>query len=95
MPIYERYVGKTRDDFATFEDLQRNYKVTCDEDFNFAYDVLDDLGTNKPDKLAMVWVGADGEEKYITFQDMMRWSNKAANFFKSLGIKKGILYCWC
>lgn len=89
MPIYEKYVGKTRDDFATFEDLQRNYKATCGEDFNFAYDVLDELGTNKPEKLAMLWVGADGTDKYITFRDMMLWSNKAANLFKSLGIKKG------
>lgn len=89
MPIYEKYVGKTRDDFATFEDLQRNYKVNCGENFNFAYDVLDDLGTNKPEKLAMLWVGADGTDKYISFRDMMLWSNKAANLFKSLGIKKG------
>ena len=64
-------------------------KLPCGEDFNFAYDVLDNLGTNKPDKLAMLWVSADGEEKYISFKDMMLYSNKAANFFKSQGIKKG------
>lgn len=89
MPIYEKYVGRSRDDFATLEDLQRNYKVTCNDDFNFAYDVLDHLGTTKPDELAMLWVSNEGEEKYITFGEMMLWSNKAANFFKSLGIKKG------
>jgi acetyl-CoA synthetase len=89
MPIYEKYVGRSRDDFATFEDLQRNYKVTCEDDFNFAYDVLDHLGTNKPDKLAMLWVSVDGTEKRIGFGEMKRMSDKAANCFRSLGIKKG------
>lgn len=89
MPIYEKYVGRSRDDFATLEDLQRNFKITCRDDFNFAYDVLDHLGTTKPDELAMLWVSNEGEEKYITFGEMMLWSNKAANFFKSQGIKKG------
>lgn len=89
MAIYEKYTGRSRDDFATFEDLQRNYKITCGEDFNFAYDVLDYLGTHKPDHLAMLWVGDDGEEKRISFREMMLYSNKAANFFKSVGIKKG------
>jgi len=89
MPIYEKYIGRSRDDFATLEDLQRNYKVTCKDDFNFAYDVLDYLGSTKPDELAMLWVSNEGEEKYITFGEMMLWSNKAANFFKSQGIKKG------
>ena len=89
MLIYEKYIGRSRDDFATLDDLQRNFKITCGDDFNFAYDVLDELGTKKPDKLAMLWVGNDGEEKYITFKQLMLYSNKAANYFKSLGIKKG------
>jgi len=89
MPIYEQFVGRSRDDFYTFEDVTKNYKLTYKDDFNFAYDVLDVLGTEKPDKLAMVWVGNNGEEKYITFREMMLASNKAANYFKSIGIKKG------
>jgi hypothetical protein len=56
MAIYEKYVGRSRDNFYTLEDLNKNFKLTYNDDFNFAYDVLDYLGTNKPDKLAMVWV---------------------------------------
>jgi acetyl-CoA synthetase len=89
MAIYEKYVGRSRDNFYTLEDLNKNFKLTYNDDFNFAYDVLDYLGTNKPDKLAMVWVGNNGDEKYITFREMMLASNKAANYFKSIGIKKG------
>ncbi|QSX08552.1 AMP-binding protein [Alkalibacter rhizosphaerae] len=89
MITYEKYTGRHRDEYVTLEDLYRNYNVTCDEDFNFAYDVLDKLADEKPDQLAMLWVGKDGEEKYITFKDMKTWSNKTANYFASLGIKKG------
>src|SRR5690554_4277323 len=89
MITYEKYTGRHRDEYVTLEDLYRNYNVTCDEDFNFAYDVLDKLADDKPDQLAMLWVGKDGEEKYITFKDMQTWTNKTANYFASLGIKKG------
>jgi acetyl-CoA synthetase len=89
VPIYVEYVGRDRDEFYTLEDLKKNYRVEYDESFNFAYDVVDRLGREKPDKLAMLWVGADGEEKYITFRDMSLRSNKVANYFKSLGISKG------
>ncbi len=89
MAIYEKFVGASRDDFISLEDAQRNYNLTYDEDFNFAYDVIDELGTTKPDKLALLYVSSSGEEKRFTFKDMMLLSNKAANYFKYMGIKKG------
>ncbi len=89
MPIYEKFVGAHRDDFLSLKDAQKNYKLTWSEDFNFAYDVMDVLGTEKPDKLAMVWVSKDGEEKRFTFEDMMKMSNKVANYLRYLGVKKG------
>ena len=89
MPIYEKYVGAHRDDFISLADAQKNYTLTYPEDFNFAYDVIDELGTNKPDKLAMIWVSKDGEEKRFTFRDMMIYSNKAANYLHYMGIRKG------
>ena len=60
-----------------------------DEHFNFAYDVVDVLGRTKPDKLAMLHISSDGKERRITFRDMMVYSNKAANYFRYLGIKRG------
>lgn len=60
-----------------------------DEHFNFAYDVVDVLGTKKPDKLAMLHIANDGRERRITFRDMMIYSNKAANYFRYLGIRRG------
>ncbi len=89
MAIYERFVGATRDDFISLDDAQKNYKLSYNDDFNFAYDVVDELGNTKPDKLAMVWVSKDGEEMRFTFRDMMIYSNKAANYLNYMGIKKG------
>ena len=90
MAIYEKFVGASRDDFLSLKDAQTNYTLSYNDDFNFAYDVIDVLGTEKPDKLAMVWISADKSEvKHLTFRDMMLNSNKAANYFKYMGIKKG------
>ncbi len=90
MAIYEKFVGASRDDFLSLKDAQTNYTLQYRDDFNFAYDVIDVLGTEKPDKLAMIWLSADKSvEKRFTFRDMMLASNKAANYFKYMGIKKG------
>lgn len=89
MTIYEKYIGRTRESFTSLEDCRENYKLTWNDDFNFAYDVIDELGKTKPDKLALLYISAEDEEKRFTFRDMMLQSNKAANYLKSLGIKKG------
>ena len=60
-----------------------------EEKFNFAFDVVDALGKRKPDKLAMLHISGDGTERRFTFADMKKESARAANYFKSLGIKRG------
>jgi acetyl-CoA synthetase len=89
LAIYEEFIGTNRDGFASYQDLRDRYAVRCGDRFNFAYDVLDVLAQKTPDKLSMVWVGADQTEKFITFGEMSRRSNQAAHFFTSLGIQKG------
>lgn len=59
------------------------------ENFNFAYDVLDELAKIRPDDRAMVWVGSDGTERTFTFSELSKLSSQAANFFKRNGIEKG------
>ena len=60
-----------------------------DGKFNFAFDVLDALGREKPTKLAMLHVSEDMTERRFTFKDMKDASSQAANYFTSLGIKRG------
>ncbi|MBE6983906.1 MAG: cupin domain-containing protein, partial [Ruminococcaceae bacterium] len=73
---------------------EENGKLTAiafqnEEKFNFAFDVVDALGRSKPDKLAMLHISEDGTERRFTFKDMKKESARAANYFKSLGIKRG------
>ncbi len=89
MLIYEKYIGKNRDDFHSLKQARQEYKITYPEDFNFAYDVMDELGRTKPDKRALVWISKTKEERIFTFKNLMDESNRAANYFKSLGINKG------
>ena len=67
----------------------RSISFKGDDRFNFAFDVVDRLGTTKPDKLAMKYVSKDHVVKDITFGEMKRASSQCANYFKSLGIRKG------
>ncbi|MDR3208037.1 MAG: AMP-binding protein [Oscillospiraceae bacterium] len=89
MPLYETYVGRHRDDFATLEDLRQNYKLSWPEDFNFAYDCLDKLAVDTPDARAMVWVSRNGEAREFTFADIKRLTDKTANWLSAQGVGKG------
>ncbi len=89
MAIYEKFIGRTRESFVSLSDCQENFKISYENTFNYAYDVIDVLGTEKPDKEALLYISANGEEKRFTFGDMKRLSDKAANYFVSQGVKKG------
>ena len=89
MPLYERFTGRNRDDFATLEDLQKNYKLKVPDNFNYAFDCLDVMAAQTPDALALLWLSNEGEEKRFSYEDMRRLSVKAANFFIAQGIEKG------
>ena len=57
--------------------------------FNFAFDLVDALAEREPEKLAMLHISKDKTERRFTFSDIKKESNRCANYFKSLGIKKG------
>ena len=57
--------------------------------YNFAFDTVDAIARKNPDKLAMVHIAKDMTERRFTFKDMKDASSQCANYFKSLGIKRG------
>jgi len=59
------------------------------DQFNFAFDIVDAIAKKSPDKLAMLHVDYNGVERRFSFEDMMKSSNRCANYFLSLGIQKG------
>ncbi len=83
--IYQKFIDVEENDDGT--PISITFKNT--EHFNFAFDIVDALSDTKPDKLAMLHVSKDKTERRLTFCDMRRGSSQCANYFKSLGIKKG------
>ena len=80
-----RYVKETYDENGLLEHLD----IDCPDDFNFGYDIVDDIAINDPDRRALVWQHENGEERTFTFADIKRMSDKTCNYFKAKGIKKG------
>ncbi len=83
--IYKKYVDVELNEKGTPTSIK--FKNT--EKFNFAFDLVDELADKKPDKLAMLHISKDHTERRFTFKDMKKASAQCANYFKSLGIKKG------
>ena len=85
--MLNKYLSKVN--FESYEDFRANYRLSFPDDFNFGFDVVDDWARVEPSKRALVWCDDFGNEKVFTFSDVKRESNRIANFFKNLGLKKG------
>lgn len=85
--MLEKFLDKT--EFSSYADFKENYRVNVPDDFNFAYDVVDEWARIEPDRKALLWTNDKGEVIQYTFADIKRESDRTASFFKSLGIGKG------
>ena len=82
MGLLERFLPRI--EFDSYEDFKENYRVNPPEKFNFGFDIVDAWAKEDKEKRALVWCDDHGQEKIITFDEMSRLSNQAANYFKSL-----------
>lgn len=85
--VLDKYLKQI--DFKSYEEFKSGFEIAIPESFNFAYDVVDEIALASPDKTAMVWCDDKGNEAVFTFGQMKYFSDKAANFFRSKGIRKG------
>ena len=83
--IYGRYFKENFDEEGNLKSVSIDY----DDNFNFSYDILDEIAARYPDDLAIIWCDDFGNEKKITFKEMKEMSNRVANFFISKGVKYG------
>ncbi|MBQ9429866.1 MAG: AMP-binding protein [Clostridia bacterium] len=60
-----------------------------EDTFNFGFDAVDAIAQKYPDKLAMLHVDKQKVERRFTFENIKKESARCANYFKTLGIKKG------
>ena len=83
--IYQKFIDVVENENGTPTSIQ--FKNT--ENFNFAFDLVDALAEKEPQKLAMLHIDGKKNERRFTFKDIKKASAQCANYFKSLGIKKG------
>ncbi len=67
----------------------KNISFENEDTYNFAFDTVDAIARRDPDKLAMLHIANDMTERRFSFKDIKDASSQSANYFKSLGIKKG------
>ena len=83
--ICEKFVKCQEDENGALQNIHfENTDV-----FNFGFDIVDEIADKFPEKLAMLHVDKNHVERRFTFKDIKRASNQTANYFASLGIKKG------
>ena len=85
--MVEKYISQLN--FKDLEDFRTNFRIQVPENFNFAYDIVDEWAKIAPDKKALCWTNDRGEHHDFTFQEMKEKSDAAASCFQSLGIGKG------
>ena len=85
MSIYQKYAKESFDESGNLVKLELDYP----DNFNFGYDVVDEIAKAEPDKLAIVWCNPEGDERYISFSELVRESNRYANVIKAAGLKRG------
>ncbi|MBR1592214.1 MAG: AMP-binding protein [Ruminococcus sp.] len=84
-PVADKFVSIETDETGALADIS----FKNDETFNFGFDVVDALAEKSPGKKALIYVSNELEERTFTFADIKKYSNMTANYFRSVGIKKG------
>lgn len=85
MSVYKQYCNEIVDDNGRLKKITLEYP----DNFNFGYDVVDKIADESPEKRALVWCNAEGEEHIFSFADIKKYSNQMANVFRSAGIGLG------
>ena len=83
--VCEKFVKAEEDEKGRL----KNIEFTNTESFNFGFDIVDGIAAKYPDKLAMLHLDVNRTERRFTFRDIKHYSNQTANYFTSLGIKRG------
>ena len=69
--INERYTRETYDENG----LLKTYRLEYPENYNFGYDIVDDIAVNDPQRVAMYWDSVHAGPRKFTFT---RWPTLTA-----------------
>ena len=85
MSVYRKFCRERTDAHGNLKQLSLDYP----DNFNFGYDVVDQIAEETPEKRALVWCNAEGEEHTFTFSQIKHCSNQMAQVFRAAGIGRG------
>ncbi len=85
--MIERFLKQTT--FTSVEDYNKNLEFIIPDNFNFAYDVMDEWAKEEPQRLALLWTNDQGMEIRTTFGQLKEQTDQCAAYLQSLGIAKG------
>ncbi len=83
--FYKRFVNEEVDENGRL----KKFELNCPDNYNFSYDVIDEIAKEYPDRVAIHWVSEKGEEHKFTFKELSEKSSQVANMFLAHGAKKG------
>ena len=83
--LCENFVHASEDEHGALREISFENA----DSYNFAFDTVDAIARREPEKLAMVHIANDMTERRFTFKDVKDASSQSANYFKSLGIRRG------
>ncbi|PRZ00297.1 acetyl-CoA synthetase [Marinilabilia salmonicolor] len=87
MQLYKNYLEQP--EFESLADFQKNFRIKIPDNFNFAYDVVDEYARLEPDKVALVWVNDEGAHRNFTYRELKERSDETASWFQASGIGRG------
>jgi acetyl-CoA synthetase len=87
MQLYKKYLVKP--EFDSLDDFLNNFEIKVPENFNFAYDVIDEYARIEPSKIALVWANDQGEHFDFTYSDLKEKTDATASWLQTQGIGHG------
>ncbi len=85
MPEKTNKTAKT----TNYDEIYKKFKWEVPEYYNFGFDVVDKWAEDRT-KLALISIDRTGKhDRYHTFYDLSKASDRFANFLQKIGIKKG------
>lgn len=85
----DKFISVDSEKEYTYDDLREQFKIKIPDNFNYSFDVIDEIAKAEPDRRAIVWCDDHGGEEIFTFGRLAKEVNRTANYLASFGIGKG------
>jgi len=73
-----------------YEELIKDFKWNVPDHFNFSVDVIEKYARDSGDRKALWFIQPDGQDLHYTYSQLDRITQKGANVFRELGVKKAV-----